>query len=58
MKPATHDFDVITDTPAPQRRKPEVTEKAPQPDAQQERSSGQRFAQPDETEHVKIQAAS
>jgi hypothetical protein len=43
MKPATHDFDVITDAPAPQRRKPEPAEKAPQPD---------------ETEHVKIQAAS
>ena len=34
MKPVTHDFDVITDAPAPQRRPPEPAEPAPQPDPQ------------------------
>ena len=37
MKPATHDFDVITDAPAPQRRPPQRTEQPPQPDAEEER---------------------
>jgi hypothetical protein len=47
MKPALHDFDVVTDSPAPQRRLPQPAEQAPQPDAQEEeRSSGQRFAPP------------
>ncbi len=37
MKPVTYDFDVITDTPAPQRRLPQRAEPAPQADAEQER---------------------
>jgi len=37
MKPVTYDFDVITDTPAPKSRLPEGADKAPQPDAHQER---------------------
>ncbi|MGH6893247.1 MAG: hypothetical protein ACREEP_13405 [Dongiaceae bacterium] len=41
MKPAPHDFDVITDAPRieerPQRRPPQQAEKAPQPDAERER---------------------
>ena len=36
MKPALHDFDVITDSPAPPRRLPQAAERAPQPDAQEE----------------------
>jgi hypothetical protein len=40
MKPALHDFDVITDSPrivpSPQRRLPQPAEQAPQPDAQEE----------------------
>jgi hypothetical protein len=48
MKPVTYDFDVITDTPAPKRRLPEPAEQAPQPDAEEERSSGQRFAPPED----------
>ena len=39
MKPVTYDFDVITDAPAPKRRLPEAAEKAPQPDAEEERRS-------------------
>lgn len=46
MKPVTYDFDVITDAPAPQRRAPQETERAPQPDAKEERSPDQRFAPP------------
>jgi len=37
MKPATYDFDVITDAPAPKSRPPEAAEPAPQADAQGER---------------------
>jgi hypothetical protein len=36
MKPALHDFDVVTDTPAPPRRLPQPTAQAPQPDAEKE----------------------
>jgi hypothetical protein len=50
MMPATHDFDVITDAPAPRRRKPEPAEQAPQADADEE-------APPDQTGHVRIRAA-
>ena len=56
MKPATHDFDVITDAPAPRRRQPQPTEQPPQADAEEE--ARRRGASPDETEHVNIQAAS
>ena len=56
MMPATHDFDVITDAPAPRRRKPEPAEPAPQADADEE--ARRREAPPDQTEHMKIQAAS
>jgi hypothetical protein len=31
LRPALHDFDVITDVPAPQRRLPEPAEQAPPP---------------------------
>jgi hypothetical protein len=37
MRPASHDFDVITDAPAPQRRAPQRTEQPPQADADEER---------------------
>jgi hypothetical protein len=37
MQPATYDFDVITDAPAPTRRAPEPAEPAPQADAEEER---------------------
>ena len=49
MKPVTYDFDVITDTPAPKGRLPEVAEKTPQPDAEEER----RGAAPPEREQVR-----
>jgi hypothetical protein len=55
MKPATHDFDVITDAPAPVRRPPQPAEQPPQADAEEE---ARRGAPLEETEHVKIQAAS
>ena len=56
MKPATHDFDVITDAPRiaeqPKRRLvPEGAEKAPQPDAER------RGAVPPEREGEKVRAA-
>jgi hypothetical protein len=58
MKPVTYDFDVITDAPAPLRRKPEPAEQPPQADADKERRAGQRLAAPpDQTEHGTIQAA-
>ena len=56
MKPATHDFDVITDAPAPRRRLPQSTEQPAQPDAEEE--ARRRGAPLDETEHAKIRAAS
>jgi len=37
MQPVTYDFDVITDTPAPQRRLPQPAEHPPQPDPEEER---------------------
>ncbi len=41
MRPAPHDFDVVTDDPRieqrPQRRAPEPAEAAPQPDPEAER---------------------
>jgi hypothetical protein len=46
MKPATHDFDVITDAPPPKRRLPEGAEETPPPSTEEKRSSGQRFAPP------------
>jgi hypothetical protein len=58
MKPVTYDFDVVTDAPAPLRRKPEPAEAPPHADADKERSSGKRLAAPpDQTEHGTIQAA-
>lgn len=44
MKPVTHDFDVITDAPAPKRRAPEPAEPEPEPDAKE----GRRKASPPE----------
>jgi hypothetical protein len=37
MQPATYDFDVITDAPAPKSHPPERAEPAPQADAEEER---------------------
>ena len=37
MRPATYDFDVITDAPAPKRRPPEPAEPAPPAGADGER---------------------
>ena len=53
MKPVTYDFDVITDAPAPRRILPQLAEKPPQPDAEQER----RRAAPPDREPEKIRAA-
>jgi hypothetical protein len=56
MKPVTYDFDVITDAPrvaqSPKRRPPEPAEPASQADAERERSSGQRFAPPEDRRHA------
>ena len=54
MKPVTYDFDVITDTPAPQRRLPQQAERPPQPDPEEER---RRTALAEEARRVKPQAA-
>ena len=54
MKPVTYDFDVVTDAPAPRRRKPEGAEKAPQADADEE---ARRRAASVDREREKIQAA-
>ena len=54
MKPVTYDFDVITDTPAPQRRLPQPTEHPPQSGAEEER---RRAALAEEARRVKVQAA-
>ena len=54
MKPVTYDFDVITDTPAPQRRLPQPAERPPQSDAEEER---RRAALADQEPRVKVQAA-
>jgi hypothetical protein len=54
MKPVTYDFDVITDAPAPQRRKPELAEQPPQAGAEEERK---RAAPPDQTDRGKVRAA-
>ncbi|WP_162917265.1 hypothetical protein [Dongia deserti] len=54
MKPVTYDFDVITDTPAPQRRAPEQVEKAPQANAEEER---RRTASLERSSSEKIRAA-
>ena len=54
MKPITYDFDVITDSPAPQRRKPEPAEQAPQANAEAEQRSA---APPDQDVREKIRAA-
>lgn len=54
MKPATHDFDVITDAPKPKSRLvPEGAEHAPQPDAEEAR----RSAAPPERAGEKVRAA-
>jgi hypothetical protein len=54
MKPATHDFDVITDAPTPKRHLvPETAEKAPQLDAEEARGS----AAPPERAGEKVRAA-
>jgi len=57
MKPVTYDFDVVTDAPAPKSHPPQATEKAPQPEPEVERSSGQRFAPPEHDLRSKVQAA-
>jgi hypothetical protein len=64
MQPVTYDFDVITDTPAPQRRQPQPAERAPQPDAQEERrraalaeNSLAEKSLAEESQRVKPQAA-
>ena len=54
MKPVTYDFDVITDTPAPQRRLPQPAERPPQPDAEEER---RRATLAEESRRAKPQAA-
>lgn len=54
MKPVSHDFDVITDAPAPQRRAPDAAEKAPRPDAQAEQRSA---APPQQEPRINVQAA-
>jgi hypothetical protein len=53
MKPVTYDFDVVTDTPAPLRRKPQPPEQAPRADAEEE---ARRAAPPDQGRE-KIRAA-
>ena len=53
MKPVTYDFDVITDTPAPRRTLPQLTEKPPQPDAEEER----KRAAPPDRERERVHAA-
>jgi hypothetical protein len=55
MKPATYDFDVITDAPAPRRRAPEPAEPAPHADTEGERR--RQVAPPAQDERVKVQAA-
>jgi hypothetical protein len=54
MKPVTHDFDVVTDPPAPKRRPPEPAEQAPQPLAEEDR---RRVASRGEDPLVTTQAA-
>jgi hypothetical protein len=54
MKPVTFDFDVITDTPAPQRRTPEPAEQAPPPDAEEQR---RRRASSEQRARERIRAA-
>jgi hypothetical protein len=54
MRPVTYDFDVVTDAPAPSRRKPETAEQAPQADAEEERRSA---APPDRDDRGKVRAA-
>lgn len=54
MQPATYDFDVITDAPAPRRRPPEPAEQAPHADAEEER---RRASLPQQDGREKIRAA-
>ena len=59
MQPVTYDFDVITDTPAPQPHLPQPAERPPQPDAEEERRratlAGNSLAE--ESRRAKPQAA-
>ena len=54
MKPVTYDFDVITDAPAPKSRPPQQAERAPHPDAEEQRRSA---APPEQNEREKFRAA-
>jgi hypothetical protein len=54
MRPVTYDFDVVTDAPAPGRRKPETAEQAPEPDPEEQR---RRTAPPDQDDRGKVWAA-
>jgi hypothetical protein len=55
MKPVTYDFDVITDAPAPQRRKPELPEQPPRAEVEEE--ARRRAAPVDQDARDKIRAA-
>jgi len=52
MRPALHDFDVITDVPAPRRRLPEPAEQAPPP-----RTPAEHAAPMPEQEAERVRAA-
>lgn len=54
MKPVSHDFDVITDAPAPIRRLPQQAEPAPQAGAAPQR---RRAAPAERDRSGEIQAA-
>lgn len=54
MKPVTHDFDVVTDAPAPKRRAPEQTEPAPQAETEEARK---RASSSEPDERGKVRAA-